>query len=196
MGFAIRLYSPDPAAADSANIAPSVAAVDFSDAVEVSRTVGPANWFAINKRSIDGEDVSFPEEDISRVRHTDPAAIAALARDGSVLTVSYDFTKSRRMEALSQAIATGVPEGARGFFGSGARFSFGPADIVDFTEDEEGQYDVKLVAVSYFDFAISCNTYLARLDLLKASLDSVPEFVRLRDDLQSIVGPLLLHLDC
>ena len=194
MYASIGLYSTDPDAANPHYIEPVIAAVDFSSAVEVSRTVGPANWFSINKRFIEGEDVSSPAEDISNVRYTEPDKIAALARDGSVLKVSYAFTKSERLWALSKAITTRIPEDGRGFYLSSAWFNFGPSDIIEFTEDEEGQDDVKLVAVAYFDFVIMCDNYRGHTKFLASSLDSVPEFVGLRDDLQSIVGPLSLQV--
>lgn len=196
MRTSIQLYSADPAAADPAHIVPAIATLDFSSELEVSRTVGPAKWLEINKRSLAGKSVAFPKENLSEVRHTDPDKIAALAKKNSVLTVSYSCTRSTRISALAAAINTQVPEKARGFFWSGASFSFGPSDIIDFTEDDEGEEDVKLVAVAQFSFRIACDNFPGSPKLLESSLPSIPEFVSLREDLENIVGPLTLRINC
>jgi hypothetical protein len=195
MRLSILLYSTDPDASNPRHIEPVIAAVDFAGSLRVSRTVGPANWFTIEKRLIEDGEASTPAEDISRADYTDPAKIAALARAGSVLKVSYDFANSQRIAAICQALHTDVPTGAEGFFGSSTRFTFGPSDIVAFTEDADGQDDVELLDVAQFEFTLSCDNYIGRrFDLFQKAIPSVTAFGSLRRDLENVVGPLKLHL--
>jgi hypothetical protein len=195
MRLSILLYSTDPAASNPRHIEPVITSVDFAGSLQVSRTVGPANWFTIERRLIDHGEAATPAEDVSRVHYTEPAKIAALARGGSVLKVSYDFANSQRIAAICQALHTDVPTGAGGFFGSSAMFTFGPSDIVVFTEDADGQDDVKLLDVAQFEFTLSCDNYVgSRFDLFQQAIPSVEAFSTLRRDLENVVGPLKLHL--
>jgi hypothetical protein len=195
MRLSIKLYSTDPAASNPRHIEPIIAAVDYTGSLQVSRTVGPANWFNIEKRLIEDGQASTPSKDISRALYTEPAKIAALARSGSVLTVAYDFVDSQRIGAVCQALHTDVPTGAGGFFWSSARFTFGPSDIVVFTEDADGQDDVELLDVAQFQFILSSDNYVgSRFDLFQQAIPFVTAFSALRHDLENVVGPLKLHL--
>lgn len=195
MRLGIYLYTRDPASITASNIEASLRLIDFSSTLRVSRTVGPANWFAQNKQLIAGAArVSSPPRDIDQKPFDDIAGIAELARQQSVLTVSYAYTKSQRLSALSQALHTEVPAGAEGFFLSSSSFSFGPSDIVAFTEDADGQDDVELLDVAQLTFALSCDNYVgARFDLFQQAVPSVSAFSTLRQDLEHVVGPLKLH---
>ena len=190
--FGIKLYSTAPAALQPEKIEAALATFDYHGPVKVSRTVGPENWYTLNKRELASEDVSFPAKDIDGAPRTSFSEIAALSRPQSVLTVSCAGAKSVRMQAISSALHNDVPATAKGFFISSALFSFGPSDIVAYTEDEEGQDDVASWTWR------NCLFPLVRPvpGPLRSFQDAVPEvgeFAKLRDDLERIVGPLKLY---
>ena len=81
------------------------------------------------------------------------------------------------------------------FFSSATGYSFGPLDIFDLVEDEDGQDDVRLVDVAQFCYFLSSDNYLGDLDALRESLGVVEPFIRFRANLERIVGPLKLRLD-
>jgi len=194
MRLAIYLYTTDSLAVTPQNVNAAIATIDFAGKLSVSRTVGPANWFELNKRLLAGADeLSFPPEDIDQAAYTTGHGIAALLREQSVLRVSYVGTKSARLAALSQALHSDVPPDAAGFFESSTWFSFGPSDIVNFIENAEGDEDVELVDVAQFKFAVSCDNFLGRFDIFRQAVPSVPRFAELRRDLEEVAGPLKLH---
>lgn len=208
MSLSIRLYSTDPAAGDARHIVPILNTLGPIKSVEVSRTIGPAKWYELEKqflartdpRSLDFDEnstfvFSSPPKDLSNALHTDLSKVAALAKKDCALEIKSLRGARERVVPLVEALSTGVPEAAQGFFLSNIILTFGPLDVVDYTEDEEGQDDVALVAVSYFQFRMVCDNFLGDLGLFEESIESVPEFARLRADFEKIVGPLVLRLD-
>ena len=192
--FSVQLFTVDPAANTPAVIDAVLALVGFTGTVKVSRTVGPANWYTLNKQMLAGiERVDFPHEDMEGHAFTSARGIAELSRKQSVLTVSYRGADAPKLSLLHQALQNNVPPQAIGFSMSSARFSFGPSDIFVPTEDEEGQEDVTLVGVAQFCFALSCDRFRGRLDVFKEAVPTVPQFAELRSELEQVVGPLTLH---
>jgi hypothetical protein len=192
MRLSIRLYSSIPSLVEPEIVRSCVALLDFRKLV-VSRTLGPANYYEINKRSFEGANVSFPPKDINFQDYYDVEAVCALLRDGSVLTISYWGSRSERWGEITRGIS-GYASGTSDFFSSDSGFTFGPFDICDFFENEEGQDDVRLVDVSQFSYFLSCDDYRGDLAILRESLLEAEPFTRFRRELEMITGPLKLHL--
>ena len=193
MMLSIKLYSTNESLVSKDIVRSCLGLLDVHD-LKVSRTLGPGNYYEINKRSLNGENVILPPNDINYQDYTDAEAICGLLRRGSVLTISYWGSKSERVGEIVRAISRYSRETSV-FFSSTTDFSFGPLDLFDLFEDEEGQDDVRLVDVAQFCFSISSDNYLGDLDALRKSLEVVEPFVRFRSDLERIVGPLTLRVE-
>jgi hypothetical protein len=181
--LSVQLYTVNSTANTPTAIDAVLALLDFTGSVDVSRTIGPANWYTLNKQMLAGtESVSFPREDIEGRPFTSARGIAKLRRKESVLTVSFH-----------QALRNDVPPQAAGFYISCVRLSFGPSDIFIPTEDKEGQEDVELIDLAQFIFSISCDRFGGRLDAFKEALQVVPQFIQFRSELEQVTGPLTLH---
>jgi hypothetical protein len=190
----IKLYTANPATNAPIIIDAVLALVNFTGKVKVSRTVGPANWYTLNKRILAGDKrVDFPCEDIEERSFTSIRGISKLSRKQSVLTVSYGGAEAPGLSLLHQALQNDVPLEAVGFYLSSAHFSFGPSDIFIPTVDKEGRNDVELVDVAQFIFSISCDRFRGRLSAFKEAVPTVPQFVKFRSELEQIVGPLKLR---
>lgn len=192
MRLSIKLYSTNQALVSPEVVSACIGLFGL-EGVKVSRTLGPANYYEINRRSLNGEDVVFPGKDISFQTYNDVGTICGLLRPGSVLTVSY-WGKTEHVAEITHAISAYSP-GTTNFFSSSSGYSFGPVDIFDLFDNENGQEDVRLVDVAQFCFVISSDNFLGDLDALRESLSNVEAFVRLRSNLERIVGPLILRIE-
>jgi hypothetical protein len=166
--------------------------IDFGN-LRVSRTIEPGNYFSIEKQFIQTGNAVFPSEDIQNVVFTDVEEVGGLTRDSSVLTVSYGYTRSARLSAIVTGISQFSPDTAP-FFSSDSGFEFGPLDIVEIFEDESGDDDVRLIDISQCCWFLSCDNYVGDVDTLQNCLGVLESFIKLRTDLESIVGPLRLRL--
>ena len=192
--FGVKLYTTDPAANTASTIDAVLALVTFTGTVEVSRTIGPKNWYTLNKQMLSGDErVSFPREDIEDRPFSSAGGISTLCRKQSVLTVNYRRAEAPTLSLLHHALQSDVPPQATGFYMSSASFSFGPADIFVPTEDEAGQEDVALVGVAQFIFSISCDRFGGQSGVFKEAVPGVPQFARFRSELEQVTGPLTLH---
>jgi hypothetical protein len=68
----------------------------------------------------------------------------------SLLRIHYTFSKSQWIAHLSDGIAAVTD---RRFFSSDSSLNFGPMDITEAPETEDGQEDVMLVDVAQFTFS-------------------------------------------
>jgi hypothetical protein len=192
--LSVQLYTVNSTANTPTAIDAVLALLDFTGSVDVSRTIGPANWYTLNKQMLAGtESVSFPREDIEGRPFTSARGIAKLRRKESVLTVSFRRAEAPKLSLLHQALRNDVPPQAAGFYISCVRLSFGPSDIFIPTEDKEGQEDVELIDLAQFIFSISCDRFGGRLDAFKEALQVVPQFIQFRSELEQVTGPLTLH---
>lgn len=184
----IRLFSRNPAQLSIEVVKDCLSAVDYK-VLRVSRTVGAANYYAINRAEIAGKDVPSPPEDISSKEYTDTNTVARLYREGSFLSVRYVGIVSARLRKITGSIRAYAPELAE-FGANSAGFTFGPLDLCRFVYDAAGNDDVELVAISKFSFFISSDDFGGSKDKLQEAFEASDELRKLRDELESLVGPL------
>jgi hypothetical protein len=188
MRISLRIYTADAREVSGDSVLRCLKLVDF-DAAEVSRTMGPANYFQINKQYLATGSAESPSRDISGLKATDPLRISRLFRPSCFLSVDFGSSTSSRFAALVAALDKYLPD-TSGFFMSTIGFRFGPEDIVDVFENDHGEDDVKLIATSYFSFFLTCDDFLDHPAVLRKAVDGVPELRRLRLELEDIFGPL------
>lgn len=175
-------------------IEPCLETIDFAPPLQVSRTIGPANYLEIERRLLaDNEETVEPvRQDFSRRRIEKVRDVLNLFREGSVLQVHYTGAKSRRIQEIAEGLAALVDGW---YFWSDASFSFGPVDLVRFNEDDEGQDKVELVDVSQFLFCLATDNFGGDPQRLASQLDLVPEMVSFRALLEGILGETKLYLE-
>jgi hypothetical protein len=193
MRLSINIYSTSTAASMEELIEPCLETIDFTPPLQVSRTIGPANYLEIERRLLaDNEETVEPvRQDISRRRIKHIREILRLYRQGSVLQVHYTFTNTRRIQEIAEGIAAAV-EGW--YFWSDASFRFGPVDLVKLDEDDEGQDKAELVDVSQCLFTLATDNFGGDPQRLAELLQVVPEMVSFRASLEGILGKTKLYL--
>jgi len=192
MRVTLKLYSANKSAVTSSAIEKCLREIDYLT-VEVSRTVGPANYFDIEKSLLkdDAEPVAFPVEDISRMKYSNSAEMARLFREGSFLKVHFTRSGSRRIGAIGQELS----QLTRGlFFWSDSSLGFGPCDITQGIETPDGEEDVRLVDVAHFVFSITCDNFTDDPNILAERSMQSTTWVELQRSFELIVGPLTLFV--
>ncbi len=79
-------------------------------------------------------------------------------------------------------------------FWSAASFSFGPLDLVKLVEDDQGQDQVELVAVSQCLFTLATDNFTGDSQHVAVRLQTIPEMINCRASLDRILGKTMLHL--
>ena len=192
MILSITLYSTNESLVSKDIVRSCLGLLDFTK-LRVSRTIGPENYYEIERRYLDSGASKSPPKDISSREFTDVEEVCALIRSGSVLRLSV-ASDSQRWGEISRGISN-YSQGTSVFFSSTTGFSFGPLDICDYFEDQDGQDDVRLIDVAQFSYFLTSDNYVGDWDALLESLESAEAFVRFRTDLERIVGPLTLRVD-
>ena len=160
-----------------------------NDSFYVSRTLGPGNYFEINKRIIKVKSADFPKKDITREIFESGTEIGSLLRKNSVLQVQFRLKDNVTLSDLYSHIESPL---IRGMGFSIVRFSFGPTDLVKFIENSKGDDDVKLEAVSSFSFCIDWDNYRGDFYGAVDRLSSSEFFINLKERLETVTGPLTL----
>ena len=194
MRLSINIYCTSTVVPLGRLIEPCLECLDFIPPLQVSRTIGPANYLEIERRLLGDSEgtVELVREDISRRRIEHVKDIRSLFRQGSVLQVYYTYTKSRRIQEISDGIAS-VVDGW--LFWSDASFSFGPVDLVKIDEDDQGQHRVELVDVSHCLFTLSTDNFTGNPQQLGERLQTSPEMISFWALLDHILGKTMLHLE-
>lgn len=193
MRLSINAYCTSTTVLVEELIQPCLEIIDFAPPLQVSRTIGPANYLEIERRLLadNQETIELVQHDISRRRIEHIKDIPSLFRQRSVLQVHYTFTKSARIQEIAEGIAA-VVEGW--YFWSDASFRFGPVDLVKIDEDDEGQDKAELVDVSQCLFTLATDNFGGDPQRLAEQLQIIPEIVSFRAALDEILGKTKLYL--
>jgi len=165
----------------------SMPVVDYTIPLQVSRTIGRANRYEIERQFQNDEDVVDlePKMDIYRKDLTSSKEASSFFREDSALIVHYTYCRSDVLGHISREIAS---EFEHGFFHSDASFTFGPADIIRLAETNDGEIDVELLAISMVQFQISSDNFQGDPARLIEHLPKCPSFKFLHEGLNSILN--------
>lgn len=163
---------------------------DYTLPFQVSRTVGHANYFEIEKRFIEDDEISqtHPKLDIHRRECREVKDLLRLYRDESSLQAHFTYCRSEFLGRICKEIASGFTEG---FFYSDAFFTFGPTDIIRLTESADGERGVELVSLATVQFVISSDNFLGDPSSLGQHLEKCDEFQSFQTRMGDIVGDTL-----
>lgn len=129
--------------------------------------------------------------DVSDERIDDLASVPGYLRENSVLSVSID--RSPFVGKLVEDINSSLPEDEQ-FFWSDFILRFGPFEVGESYEDDDGEPGLRLVAKTNFTIFISCDNFPGRLPSLQTAIESAPSFSELKAFLETLFGPMRLHL--
>ena len=152
MMLSTTLYSTNSSLVSHDIIRSCLGLFDFTK-LRVSRTIGPENYYEVERRYLDTGASKSPPEDISYQEFTEVEEVCALIRSGSVLRISV-ASNSERWGEITRGISN-YSQGTSVFFSSTTGFSFGPLDICDYFEDRDGQDNVRLIDVAQFSYFLT-----------------------------------------
>jgi hypothetical protein len=160
---------------------------DYTLPFQISRTIGRANYFEIEKSFLENDESgqTQPRYDIHRKDFKQIKDLVQVYREGSSLQVHFTYCRSEYLGRLKKEISEGLPTG---FFSSDTFFTFGPTDIIKRTESADGAEAVELVNVSMVQFRMSTDNFVGDPSALHHQLEQSKDFQFLRRQMQEIVG--------